>query len=627
MINHLVNQRYEVLEKVGDSALFAVYKARDRVANRVVALKTALPPYDSDARFVEGLQSGLTTTVGLDHPNITHFYEFGQEEGTPYAVVEFVRGINLKERIRRIAPFTLSVAIDFACSITEALAYAHSLGQMHGDLRPHNVIISPEGAVKVTDFGIQKAVSRSTAAQRETLLRAAPYHAPELSTTQPGTVGGDIYALGTILYEMLTGTPLYAGDTPEKIADQHAFSPIPSPRLLNPGVPRSIEGIIIKCLQKRPEARYRTAAELLTDLKSVRDALRFGKPLSWSPIELDSSVDSVPSVRRIPEPVVEVAATHQVIAMPATNNRLRAESERVSIYIRALIVTMTILIVVTLIGFLGIWSTMWVVPKALTLPQMIGKPIDEVRRMTDEMKVKRIEHAEYSDRPRNIVYKTDPKDGASTRQNHVINIWYSRGPEYVDVPNLVGLSKDAAEQKLKDIGLVLGKVIPEYSNSVPFNGVIRQTVSYKKRVFHDTPVDLVISDGRKPDYAAVENTEPPPTTDTNPTPPNPDNNTDTNTPVPNNDNITAPGETEIHEFNRTISIPQDKKGQRQVRIEYVDSSKTPISMINEPHNEGDKIPLSFTYTGKNITLTIYYDDKKVWEKTFDPQATKNERIR
>src|SRR5262249_37094500 len=152
---------YEVLEKVGDSPFFAVYKARDRVSNRIVALKVVQPPYASDQGFLEALKAGSATTANLSHANITAVQEFGIEDGTPYVITEFVRGINLKERIRRIAPFTLSVAVDFACAITEALNYAHSLGQPHGDLRPQNIIISPEGAVKVTDFGVQRAIARS----------------------------------------------------------------------------------------------------------------------------------------------------------------------------------------------------------------------------------------------------------------------------------------------------------------------------------------------------------------------------------------------------------------------------------------------------------------------------------
>lgn len=618
MINQLVNQRYEVLERIGESALFAVYKARDRVSNRMVALKVVQTPYATDPAFLKGLQEGMTAASALNHPNVTHFHEFGQEDDSLYAVVEFVRGINLKERIRRIAPFTLSVAVDFACAIGEGLHYAHRVGQAHGDLRPHNIIISPEGTVKITDFGIQRGIANSAAAQREVLLRSAPYHAPELSTTKPGTVSGDIYALGAILYEMLTGTPLYGDDSPEKIADQHAFGPIPSPRLINPGVPRSVEGIVLKCLQKHPEDRYQSAAELLNDLKAVRDALRFGKPLSWSPIDIEKAGGAAAAApKRIADPVAEVTASSQAPAMPSANNRLRVENERVSIYIRAAIVTMTVIILVTLVGFVGVWSTMWVAPKPVAIPQMIGKPIEQARQMAETMKVRLIEHAEYSDKPRNIVYKTDPKSGAQTRPNHVINVWYSRGPEYVNVPNVANLPREEAEKRLQEAGLKLGNVTLAYSPTVNMGHVISQNVSYKKRVFHDTPVGLVISEGPTPDYASPNDTPAGSTTEEQNT--NPDTSNETTDP---------PAEIveESHQFERDISIPRDGKGVRQVRIEYTDTLKSPISVIDEPHDEGDRIPVSFPYYGKTIRLVIYYDSKVVFDRTFDPQATRRERI-
>ena len=287
MINQWVNQRYEVVEKAGEGPLFTVYKAREKGTNRIVALKAVHPNYAAEGEFFGALKAGLEATANLSHPNITIFQEFSTtEDGQPFAVVEFVRGINLKERVRRIAPFTLSVAVDYACAVTEALHYAHAVGQVHGDLRPQNVIISPEGAVKVTDFGVQQAIAVSPQAQQAVLRTAAPYHAPELSMKLPGSVSGDIYALGAILYEMLTGTPVYSADSPEGLADLHAFAAIPSPRVINPGVPRAVEGIILKCLQKKPEQRYRVVAELLNDLKAVRDALRFGKSLSWTPLEI-----------------------------------------------------------------------------------------------------------------------------------------------------------------------------------------------------------------------------------------------------------------------------------------------------------------------------------------------------
>ena len=236
MINQLVNQRYEVVEKLGESPLFAVFKARDQVQSRVVAVKSVVSPYSSDAAFVDGLKSALADVSALKHPNIAQFYEFGIEAETPYAVVEYVRGINLKERVRRIAPFSLSVAVDYACAIGEALHLAHSAGQPHGDLRPQNVIISPEGAVKITDFGVQRAVARSPQALAQVAPRFMHYKAPELKFAQDGTPAGDLYALGAMLFEMLTGSTPYAGDNMDRIAKDHATAAIPqaplSPRLV-----------------------------------------------------------------------------------------------------------------------------------------------------------------------------------------------------------------------------------------------------------------------------------------------------------------------------------------------------------------------------------------------------------
>lgn len=664
MINPLVNPRYETLERVGESALFIVYKARDTVSSRVVAIKMLQPPYDGDPVFVEALQAGLTASAALNHPNIATFYELGEENGVPYAVTEFVRGINLKERIRRVAPFALSIAIDFACAIAEALRYAHGIGQVHGDLRPQNVIISPEGAVKVTDFGVQQAIARSVQAQHETLRRSAPYHAPEISTTQPGSVAGDIYALGAILHEMLAGAPLYAGDTPEAIAEQHALADIPSLQAINPGVPRSVEGIVLKCLQKQPGLRYASAAELLNDLKAVRDALRFGKSLSWSPIETNktavaaslpsAAAASAPATRsNLASPVprvsapdaaagAEVPAARRSNAMP-TQTRVRPRNEGVSIFIKIAIGAVTFVIIVCLIALAGIWSSNWVVPPPQPVPQLVGKTYDQVQHIAAGMKLRLIPHPTYTDKPRGIVYKTDLDPGTPIRPNHYVNVWYSKGPEYVSVPDVTHLDKDAAEAKLKEAGLILGKVDTRYDPKIPEDSVISQSISHKKRVFHDTPVDLVTSLGPKPDYADTNGeTDNPNGNDqanntgqdngNNPTigsdTGNGDNNTNNTTDNPNQNADNAnPADQQQHEFDRTISIPNDGRGVRRVRIEYMDAeSPSPILAIDEDHDAGDKIPVSFLYYGKKITMRIYYDNQLVWHRTFDPQATRHQRV-
>lgn len=657
MINQLVSQRYEVLEKIGEGPLFTVYKARDKYQNRMVALKAVAGAFARDSALLEGLQHGFEASANLNQANITQFYEWGQDNDAAYAVVEFVRGINLRERIRRIAPFTLSVAVDVGVAVSEALQYAHSQGQTHGDLRPHNVIVTPEGAVKVTDFGVMTGVAQSPRAQADVLARSAPYRAPELAPAQAGSVDGDIYALGAILYEMLTGATLYAGDTLDAIADQHAFSPIPLPRVINAGVPRSVEGIIVKCLQKRPEARYRAAGEVLSDLKSVHDALRFGKPLSWSPVDVDKLANDVP-VRReqeeekkgrreekkpvTPAPNTQypmpaaVAASSQAAPMPS-NNRLRRDDERVSIVLKIAIGTVTGVIIACLIAIAGIYAEKWIEPEPVIVPKMVGKSIDEVRALAQQKKLHLIEHAVYNAQQRGLVFKTDEVAGQKLKQGQDFNIWYSKGLTYVPVPNVVGLPRDEAEQKIKDAGLTVGKVTPEYSDKVAVNSIVSQNVSYKKTILHDTPVGLVVSDGPKPDYGTDPNSD---SNNGNTTPAQPEGvpsngneNTEAapmQTPYPdaNPNPADDPGNSDSHEFKRKIRVQKDGLGKRKVKVEFVDAnglSVTPVS--DEVYGENDVIHLNFTYYGKKITLRVYYNDQLSWTKTFDPAATQYEVVR
>ncbi len=610
MINQLVGQRYEILEKVGESPLFTVYKARDRAANRVVAVKALTSASAADSPFVEGLRSGLTTAALLDHPNITHTMEAGEENGTPYFVTEYVRGINLKERVRRIAPFTMSVAIDFTVALVEALHYAHSLGQAHGDLRPQNIVISPEGTLKITDFGVARGVSRSAQAQRSLALRIAPYHAPELSLTQPGTVPGDLYAVGAILYEMLTGSPVYPGENPETIADGHAFSAIPSPRATNNGVPRAIEGIVVKCLQKRTDTRYRTAAELLNDLRAVRDALRFGKSLSWSPIDVEkhSAAEDRPVVverpaPRSPEPVAEVAASSQAIPMPQRNaNRLRAQDERVSIYLKAALAAVTAIIVGCLIVAAGIYSFNWVQPTRNPAPQFIGKNIEEVRKIAQTLKVKLNEHGDYLDKPRNIVYRTDKDPGSQLRPGSYINVWYSKGPNYVDVPKLIGLTQEEADQKLKEVGLVLGDIKRVNNDTTEAGKIFKQ--DSRKRVQHDTGISIVISDG-----AEIKVTEAP-QAETNPD--TPLLGSDPQAPKPADD-PNHPEET--YDYVGKLLVRPDGQGPRTVRVDY-DDAVGPHTPVQEVYQENDTIPLRFTYFGRKIKIRVYYNDALQQELTY-----------
>lgn len=611
VLNQVVDQRYETLEKVGESELFTVYRARDKSLNRMVALKTVNPEFAQENGFAKELMQGVKTAASLTHPNIAATMELKPYENTGYIVTEFVRGINLKERIRRIAPFGLSAAIDFAISIAEALNYVHGMGAAHGDLRPQNIIITPEGMVKLTDFGTQGAIAASGKVQAALLPYIAPYHAPEISLSQKGTASGDVYGAGCILYEMLAGTPPYSADTLEAVADQHAFASPPSVRVVNPGVPKAVEGVILKCLQKKPSERYASAGELLSDLQAIRDALRFGKSLSWSPIE-PAKANAAPLRPPTEETVAQrnAEAENAVAPDPSADSsdmpeksRQRQERisayqgpDRVSIYLRAGFVFVTGVILVSLIVIGGIYLSNWTVPKAISVPSLVGKNIEDVREIAKGLDIRLQEHAEYSDtQARNKVFKVDRDIGSEMRPKQLINVWYSKGSSYVDVPKLIGLTREEAEKKLKDAGLLLGAVAIEHDDKIAEGKVIRQ--ADKRRVLHDAPIDLVVSSG--PKYAP-----PPPQNDSG------DSNRDRTSGVA--------GDNEIHDFNRTLKIDKDGLGRRRVKVEWEDALGLHTA-IDEEHDEDERVQMSFSYVGKKIKLRVFYNDRAVKEISIDPQ--------
>ena len=270
--------------------------------------------------------------------------------------------------------------------------------------------------------------------------------------------------------------------------------------------------------------------------------------------------------------------------------------------------------------------------------------IEEVRRLAQKKKLHLIEHPEYIEKPRGVVFRTDENDGEKLHEGHDLNVWFSKGPTYVTVPKVVGVTREQAEQTLKDAGLTVGKVTPEYSEKAAANIVLSQNVSYKKRVLHDQAVDLVISDGPKPDYGTDPGNEGAsnPTASggetTNESGTGNDNQANANNPnatpdgsaeaVVNPNPPDDPGNSESHECRKVIHIPKDGKGARKVRIEFVDANGLSITPVaDETHEEDDRIHVSFTYFGKKITLRVFYDDKLAWTKTFDPAGTKHDIVR
>ncbi len=483
-----VNPRYEILEATPgpDTPPYEFVKARDRDAGRVVALQIVpAAVFGAGAARREEFQAAVRKAQTLEHGSILQVFDQGVADGTEdlYVVREQMRGITLQERIRRIAPFTLAVSTDIAIAVTEALAAAHRAGIAHGDLRPGHVLLSPEGQIKTADFVYGARVAAESAGPGW-----AAYRAPELAEGE-ATFAGDIFALGAMLYEMLTGTLPLAGGTR-----------LLSPREVVPAVPPALDGLVQKCLQADPAARYRTAGTLLADLQAIHTALRTGKPLTWSPLtDKSAKADKEPKRADAPakrQPRPPVAGPDGVF-----EGRPPKPPREPASLLAKLTTALFVLLVLGVIGLVWYATKFLDVPNDVTVPNLIGKTFDDAKRTAAQQHFTLVESADstYSDTmPEDQIYAQNPLAGRTIKADKEVTVYRSLGPRLLTIPPLVGTTQDYAAKALLSASLPPGRVTQEYSETVPAGNILSQSPQSGSKVARNTAVNFVVSKGRQP---------------------------------------------------------------------------------------------------------------------------------
>ena len=271
LIGKIVGNRYEILEEVGLGGMATVFKAKDHVLNRLVAVKVLKDEFTTDTEFVKRFNTEAQAAASLSHPNIVSIFDVGHEEENNlyYIVMELIQGKTLKEIINSERKLTWKWAVNIAMQIASALEIAHKNGIVHRDIKPHNIIITEDGIAKVTDFGIAKAVSNSTITAFGTTIGSVHYFSPEQAKGGYTDAKSDLYSLGVVMYEMLTGKVPFDADTPVSVALKHMQEEAKEPIELNEEIPTAINQIVVKAMQKEPTARYQSATEMLHDLSQA----------------------------------------------------------------------------------------------------------------------------------------------------------------------------------------------------------------------------------------------------------------------------------------------------------------------------------------------------------------------
>ena len=476
----LLGSRYEIIEKIGNGGMATVYKAKDLVLKRYVAVKILREEYTTDNEFIKRFNTEAESAASLTHPNIVSVYDVGKEGNLYYIVMELIKGKTLKEIIVEDGRMGWKWSVKIAKQIAQALETAHRNNIIHRDIKPHNIIITEDGTAKVTDFGIAKAVSNSTITAFGTTIGSVHYFSPEHARGGYTDAKSDLYSLGVVLYEMVTGRVPFDADTPVSVALKHMQEkPVP-PIELNPAIPQSLNDLILKAMEKDPNMRYSTATEMIEDLDKI---------LKNPEAEVGVVDKSQARARRIQQ---EENQTNQ--SKFAKLKKYLEEHKGVKI---ALIVAIFLIVFIASIGItLGVLNSGK--PKDILLPIFTNLTLDEAKAKAEEVKLNlNVSEEKYDVQiEEGKIISQDPKyqPNFTVKEGSTVNVVVSKGQEIVKVTKLVGKTKDEARKELKDLGLEM-EIEEVNSDDVEPGIVIEQDKQEGEEVLAGTKIKLKVSLG------------------------------------------------------------------------------------------------------------------------------------
>ena len=303
-----INDRYEIIKSIGEGGMANVYLAEDIILNRKVAIKVLRGDLANDEKFIRRFQREAIAASSLSHPNIVEMYDVGEDNGNYYIVMEYVEGKTLKQLLKKRGTLTPTEVIDIMLQLTDGIAHAHDSYIIHRDLKPQNIMIADNGAIKITDFGIAMALNSTQLTQTNSVMGSVHYLPPEQASGKGSTTKSDIYSIGILFFELLTGKLPFKGDNAVEIALKHMKDPIPSVRKINPDLPQSVENIILKATAKNPKNRYNDVREMYNDLKTALDENRINEPkyvYKYPEHEVDEKEPVLQEVKDDEEPVAK----------------------------------------------------------------------------------------------------------------------------------------------------------------------------------------------------------------------------------------------------------------------------------------------------------------------------------
>ena len=503
MIGNLLANRYEVLQKIGTGGMGDVYKAHDRKLDRIVAIKTLKAEYNGDNNFIRKFKRESLAAASISHPNIVSIYDVGTEdienEKVHYIVMEYIDGTTLKEKINELGKLSEKTALEYTVQIAEALKIAHSKGIVHRDIKSQNIMITKDDRIKVTDFGIARVADNSTVTATNAIMGSVHYFSPEQARGAKVDNRSDIYSLGIVLFEMLTGQLPFDADNPVSVALMQVQSNMPMPSSRNPQVSQYTDQIVKKMTMKDPDDRYSDVYLLVRDIRNIQ--MGRTSNLAYSTRMENTSPISRTGLRE--SPVLNRRGVRRDRDEIERQKRSSGTKTKKESSFPAILGVVTALLLAALLFF--------VVPKLfnnsnrdqeeiklITVPNVVGLSQDKAKAEIEKLGfVMEADFTENYDEVNRKVLEQDPKEGTELEEGSSIKVLINVIADITKVPNLVGKTLDEGQAIVEEAGLKIIDIELEYSDEYPEDQIFRQEPSAGSEVANNKNITVYVSKGKE----------------------------------------------------------------------------------------------------------------------------------
>lgn len=483
----ILDNRYKIISKIGVGGMADVFKGEDLLLGRPVAIKVLHQNFAGDDDFVARFKREAQAAGKLSHPNIVSMYDVGFDQGYHYIVMEYIEGETLKEYITRHERLSIDNAVKFTIAIAEGLEHAHAMGIVHCDIKPHNVLITKQGRIKVTDFGIARAMNAGTTMMyTNSIMGSAHYLSPEQASGKPVNGSTDIYSLGAVLYEMLTGRVPYEGETPISVALKHVREKLIPPTRFNPSIPTLLESAVIKALAKRPEERFSNITDMIAALRMSQG---FVNSNSGRRVPHDFGTQVMVPVTESPYGDVDDEDTYYG-GEPVKEGWLAKLSRLPQKYILlGAFFVFLLAFAWAFLSFGNFWSN-----ATVDVPNVVGKQVSVAKHILEDNHL-RVSTSEVSnpDVPAGQVISQSPEAGEQVKEQRTVHLVVSKGVGDITMPDLTGMTLDQAKSRLKGLGLVVGKITTASEEGKEDGVILMQSPPGDSKVTKGTTVDITVN--------------------------------------------------------------------------------------------------------------------------------------